>query len=123
MKVTDKQLVIPISFKVFGLVIRSGSLIFMFIPFIFIEDFPYEFWQPVVVILMFIGVFYTSIKMLSMKRFIRDDLRKIISIQAFLRYSIVPVMLLGVIGYPLGIFLIFFPVLWYGIFNRLIYGG
>ena len=73
--------------------------------------------------LMFLGVFIASFKMLQLKQFNRGDLRKLISIQAFLRYSIVPVMLLSFIGYPIGIFLIFFPVLWFGIFNRLLYGS
>jgi 4-hydroxybenzoate polyprenyltransferase len=122
-KVIDKDLIIPTSFKIFGLLIRTGSLIFMFIPFFFIRDFPYDLWQPIVVALMFVGVFYASIKMLTMKQFIRSDLREIIGIQAFLRYSIVPIMLLSVTGYPIGIFLIFFPVFWYMIFNRMIYGS
>ena len=71
---------------------------------------------------MFLGVFIATIKMLNINTFNRDQLRKLFSIQAFLRYSIVPVMLLVYIGYPIGLFLIFFPFVWYAVFNRLIYG-
>ena len=122
-KVTEKDLFIPSSFKLLAFTFRTGSLIVMFIPIFFIDDFPYQIWQPIIMVLMFLGVFIASFKMLQLKQFNRGDLRKLISIQAFLRYSIVPVMLLSFIGYPIGIFLIFFPVLWFGIFNRLLYGS
>lgn len=122
-KVTEKKLIIPITFKILALFFRTCSLLFMFIPIIFYENFPFQLWQPIIMALMFLGVFAATIKMLQQKQFIRNDLRKLISIQAFLRYSIVPVMLFTLTGYAIGIFLIFFPVLWYAIFNRLLYGS
>ena len=122
-KVKDKHLFIPLSFKILALVFRTGSLIVMFIPLLFIENFPYAIWQPIIMALMFLGVYLATIKMLNVKKFVRNELRKLISIQVFLRYSIVPVMLLLVTGYPIGIFLILFPVLWYALFNRLLYGS
>ena len=122
-KITENKLFIPATFKILALFFRTSSLIFMFIPIIFYRDFPYEIWQPIIMALMFLGVFIATIKMVRMKKFIRNDLRKLISIQAFLRYSIVPVMLLSFTGYYIGIFLIFFPFLWYAIFNRILYGS
>jgi 4-hydroxybenzoate polyprenyltransferase len=121
--VKEKHLIIPLSFKILALLIRSSSLIFIFIPIFVFTDFVFEPWQPIIMIVMFIGVFYSTIKMINLKKFIRNDLRKLISIQAFLRYSIVPVMLLSLTGYYLGIFLIFFPVLWYITFNKILYGS
>ena len=47
-----------------------------------------------------------------MKRFDRKKIRRIISMAAFSRYSIVPIMLVSKIGL-MGIFLAFFPVIWY----------
>jgi 4-hydroxybenzoate polyprenyltransferase len=123
-KVKEKQLIIPLKFIFLALLFRTGSLIVMYYPIFFIKDgYQYQLWQPIIMGLMFIGVFAATIKMLSLKQFIRNDLRKLISIQAFLRYSIVPVMLLMITGYPIGIFLIFFPFLWFAIFNRLLYGS
>jgi 4-hydroxybenzoate polyprenyltransferase len=122
-KVKDTQLFIPLSFKLLAMIFRSGSLIVMYLPIFFIEGFEYQLWQPIIMGLMFIGVFVTTMKMLSLQQFIRDDIRKLISIQAFLRYAIVPVMLLMVTGYPIGLFLIFFPFLWFGIFNKILYGS
>jgi 4-hydroxybenzoate polyprenyltransferase len=122
--VKDKKLFIPLSFKILALFLRTGSLIVMYIPIFFIkEGYQYQIWQPIIMGLMFIGVYIATIKMLSLKQFMRNDIRKLISIQAFLRYSIVPVMLFTVTGYPIGMFLIFFPFLWFGIFNRILYGS
>lgn len=118
----DKQLTIPISFKIFALTLRSLSTFFLFLPFFIFKDFKYEIWQPILMILMFIGIYTATLKMLYLKIFDRQILRKLISIQAFLRYSVVPVMLLREIGYPIGLFLIIFPFLWFAIFNRILYG-
>lgn len=118
----NKQLTIPISFKIFALILRTLSAFFLFLPFFFFKDFKYEIWQPIIMILMFIGIYTATLKMLYLKIFDRQILRKLISMQAFLRYSVVPVMLLGEIGYPIGLFLIIFPFIWFAIFNRMLYG-
>ena len=118
----NKQLTIPISFKISALILRSLSAFFLFLPFFIFKDFNYEIWQPIIMILMFIGIYAATLKMLHIKIFDRQYLRKLISIQAFLRYSVVPVMLSKEIGYSIGLFLIIFPFIWFAIFNRLLYG-
>jgi len=122
-KVTKNRLFIPFSFILLALVFRFSSLIAMFTPFFLIEGFPFEIWQPLIMAGLFLGVLVATGKMLRLKTFHRNELRKLISIQAFLRYSIVPVMLLMVTGYALAGFLIFFPFLWYAIFNKILYGS
>jgi len=122
-KVTKDRLFIPFSFILLAFFFRFSSLIVMFTPFFLIEGFPFEIWQPIIMAGMFLGVLLTTSKMLRLKTFHRNELRKLISIQAFLRYSIVPVMLLMVTGYALGSFLIFFPFLWYAFFNKILYGS
>jgi len=52
-----------------------------------------------------------------MKTFDRNKIRKIIGVQSFLRYSLVPIMLISVIGVNYSIILIVFPILWYIIFT------
>jgi 4-hydroxybenzoate polyprenyltransferase len=118
----DEKLHIPISFKILALSLRSFSVFFIFIPFIYFSDFSFFIWQPIIIMVMFIGVFFATIKMIIMRIFDRDYLRKLISVQAFLRYSIVPVMLIYQIGIPLGLFLIIFPFSWFALFNRFLYG-
>ena len=121
-KVTEKTLFIPTSFKILAYLFRTSSAVLMFIPIVYFTDFTYHIWQPIIMSLMFIGVYYGTYKMLQLQTFERNQLRKLISLQAFLRYSIVPVMLFYVSGYIIGIILIFFPFIWYAIFNRLLYG-
>jgi len=114
----DNDLVVPNTFKIFGLGIRFFSVFLVFLPFTFF-GYPYEIWQIAILLLLIILVFYTSIKMLNMKKFDRTRLRKLISAQAYLRYSMVPIMLVSIIG-PLGGFiLIFYPIVWYIILNPL----
>ena len=122
-KVTKDRLFIPLSFIILAFFFRASSLIVMFTPFFLIEGFPYEIWQPFVMAGMFLGVLLATFKMMRLSTFERNELRKLISIQAFLRYSIVPVMLLMVTGYSIAAFLIFFPFLWYAIFNKILYGS
>lgn len=118
-----KEVFVPLSFKVFALLFTACSPLLMFSPIIFFKDFPYYIWQPVLMIVMLIGIFYITIKMVNIKTFDRNRLRKLISIKSFLIYLVVPVMLLKFVGYPIGLFLIFFPFIWYVVFNRLIYGN
>ncbi len=114
----NNNLVVPNVFKIFGLVIRLFSAFLVFIPFIFF-GYPYEIWQIAVLLLLIISVFYATITMLNMKKFDRTRLRKIISAQAYLRYSMVPIMLISIIGVLGGLILIFFPILWYIVLNPL----
>ena len=118
----DKTLFVSTSFKALALTLELFSAIFMFIPIIYFSDFTYFFWTPILIAIMFAGVFITIIKTVQMTVFDRNRLRKLISLQAFLRYSVVPVLLLYQIGYPIGLFLIIFPFSWYVIFNQIIYG-
>ena len=122
-KVKNKTIVIPLSFKIFGVLLRSSSAILIFLPILFLDDFPYERWQLIIIVLMFIGIFLATIKMLNIKKFERDKMRKLISVQTFLRYTVVPVMLFNFLEFKIALFLIFFPFIWYAIFNRIIYGS
>ena len=99
-------------FKAFGLGIRLISAILVFIPFVFF-GYSFEIWQIAILILLIIGVFYSSAKMLNMKEFDRSKLRKLITSQAYLRYSMVPIMLVSQIGALGGFILIFYPIVWY----------
>jgi len=109
-RVNNGNIFIPWHFKLFGVLIRVSSAILIFIPFIYGLD--YEVWQIAILILLIFGVIYLEIKLLEMKKFDRNEIRKLISSAAFLRYSIVPFMLVSKIG-AISIFLAVFPILWY----------
>jgi 4-hydroxybenzoate polyprenyltransferase len=124
-KVTeDKRVFIPRCFKAFGIGLRCFSAVLIFVPSLFYKM-KYESWQILLLIFLIVLMLYTGILMLSIKRFERNKLRKMISIQLFMWYFIVPVMLLLVIGtlyeaILIVLILIILPLGWYIFFSILI---
>ena len=114
----NKNLVIPYSFRIFGFSFRALSAILVFIPLILFKA-EYSIWQIILLILVIIAVFYLSARLLSLKKFDRTKIRKLISQQTFLRYFLVPIMLFQFIGLEYTILLIAFPFLWYLVFTPL----
>lgn len=111
-RVDGKKLTIPTRFKILGMSVRLSSVILLFSPFLIFNE-PYYLWQLVILALASAGVLYFSVKLLSLKEFERNTIRKYISIQSFLRYSLVPIMLFSVIGIIPAVILIFLPIIWY----------
>ena len=118
-KVDGDKIFIPLHFKVFGMGIRSFSVFLLFVPFIF-YGYGYYMWQLIILAIVTIGAIYFSVKLLSIKTFDRNTIRKYIAIQSFLRYSLVPIMLISVIGTMYSIILIVFPIAWYIVFAPLL---
>ncbi len=111
-KIDGDKIFIPLYFKVFGMGIRSFSAFLLFVPFIF-YGYGYYIWQLIILAIATVGAIYFSVKLLSIKTFDRNTIRKYIGIQSFLRYSLVPIMLISVIGTMYSIILIVFPIVWY----------
>ncbi len=118
-KIKGNALSIPNPFKIFGLSIRFLSAFLLFTPFVFFK-FTYNLFQIIVLILLTALFLILSIKFLTMGKFDRSKIRKIIGIQSFLRYSLVPIMLISIIGVYYSILLIIIPIIWYIIFTPLI---
>lgn len=120
-KVTqDKKVIIPISFKAFGIGLRFLSVFLIFVPFIF-YGLNYELWQLILLIILVVILLYASVLMLNIKIFNRKKLRKILVIQLFIWYSILPIMLFSILGLLYAFVLIIFPFAWY-IFLSIIIG-
>lgn len=118
-KVRGENITIPLSFKAFGMGIRLFSSGLLLTPFIFYR-YEYYIWQIALLIIAIFGVLFFSGKLLSIKKFNRNEIRKYIAIQSFLRYSLVPIMLISIIGVIYAIILIIFPIIWYIIFTPII---
>jgi len=118
-KVKGNNLTIPFSFKTFGLGIRFFSAFLLFSPFIIFNK-NYYLWQIILLAFLIIIFLILSIRFLTMKTFNRTKIRKIIGIQSFLRYSLVPIMLISIVGVKLSLILIIFPITWYIIFTPLV---
>jgi len=118
-KVDGNKIFIPNHFKTFGMGIRLFSAFLLFAPFV-LFGYKYNLWQIIILALATLGVIYFSIKLLSIKTFDRDTIRKYIGLQSFLRYSLVPIMLVSVIEILYSVILIIFPIVWYIIFTPLL---
>lgn len=115
-KVDGKNLFIPRSFKILGMSVRISSIFLLFLPFVIFQKSHYV-WQLFLLAIASLGVLFFSIRLLTMKEFDRNKIRKFISIQSFLRYSLVPLMLLSVIDIIPAVILIIFPIAWYIVFT------
>ena len=80
----------------------------------------YSISQIIILVLAVLGVLYFSMKLLSIEVFDRSVIRRYISIQSFLRYSLVPIMLVSFIGVLYSIILIVLPIVWYIIFSLML---
>jgi 4-hydroxybenzoate polyprenyltransferase len=118
-KVKDVNLTIPQAFKAFGMGIRLCSAVLLFSPFIFFH-YTYYVWQIVLLTIFTVLFLFIDVKFLTMKTFDRNKIRKIIGIQSFLSYSLVPLMLIPIIGMRYSAILIIFPISWYVAFTPLI---
>jgi len=118
-KVSGNKIVIPASFKIFGMGIRVFSAFLVFIPFVFL-NYDYYLWQIIILALATLLVLYTSAKLITIKIFDRSKIRKFIGVQSYLRYSLVPIMLISIIGLTYSVILIIFPIIWYIVFTPLL---
>ena len=114
-KVKDKNIFIPNKFKIFGMGIRLFSSFLLISPFI-LFNIEYFIWQIIILIIAILLMLFFSVKLISMKIFDRNKIKKYISIQSFLRYSLVPIMLISTIGILYSVVLIIVPIAWYIIF-------
>lgn len=108
----NKEMIVPNSFKLFGICIRCTSAFLVFTPFVFF-GYRYEFYQIALLIILIVLIMILTFRILNIKKFDRDRIKKIISAGAYLRYSLVPVMLISIIGLIPSLLLIVFPIAWY----------
>lgn len=115
-KLKNDDILIPAHFKLFGIGIRISSAILLFVPF-FILGYNYYISQIIILAILTFLMLYLSLKLITIKKFDRSFIQKCIGLQSFLRYSLVPIMLISIVNiwwYPL--LLIIIPLIWYIIF-------
>ena len=117
-KVTGTDMVIPRSFQTLGMGIRCVSIFLVFSPFI-VFGYSFYLWQLVILTIVSLGVLYFNIKLLSIKTFERNMIRRYIAVQSFLRYALVPLMLIPIAGTIPSLVLLFLPIVWYIVFAPL----
>ena len=115
--VHDQRVTIPPSFQIFGMGIRLTSVAVVFVPFMY--GVSYELWQLALLAVMLAGVLFIEVRLLRLQQFDRSLIRKLIAGASFLRYAVVPVMLMGEIGILAGVGLSVLPIAWYVAFSPL----
>ena len=108
----NMEIIIPSGFKAFGIGIRCFSGFLVFVPFLF-YGYKYEIYQILLLFILIVLVMISTLRLLNLKKFDRDKIKKIISAEAYLRYSLVPIMLISVVGLLWSMILIIFPIVWY----------
>ena len=113
--VNDKNIIIPKKFKAISFGIRIFSSSLLLIPFI-LYGINFYYWQIAIMCIGIILMLYINFKLLNVKKFDRNIIKKYITTQSFIRYSLVPIMLISTIGILYSIILIIIPIGWYIIF-------
>ncbi len=116
--VRGNALVIPGGFKVFSMGIRLVSAVLLFAPF-FVFGYAFEIWQLVLLGIFTFLVLFFSMRLILLKDWDRNKIRRFIGLQSFMRYSLVPIMLISIIGVVPSIILIVLPIGWYIVFTPL----
>jgi len=119
-----ENLKIPLRFKLTAFIIKLAPLFFIYL----ILSSP--MWElshmkkfPILALITILvtGMLFTLFRFLSLKKFQRENMKKIFSLHEIFTYSIVPLLFYPTVGI-MGIFiLIFLPLLWYVSFNVLLY--
>lgn len=117
-RVYKKVIIIPKTFIALSFGLRLFSSFLLLIPFL-IYGINFYYWQIIILIIGIISMLYLNFKLLSIKEFDRNNIRKFISAQSFVRYSLVPIMLISTIGIIYSVILILIPIVWYLIFAPL----
>lgn len=108
-------------FKVVSLLIKSTMFILVFVPFIFF-NLNFFYWQIVLIIFLIILNIRTTIKILNIKKYNKKQIITLTGKDVFLSFCIILIMIMNYSGFFWTIILISLPLLWFIVFDYLLYG-
>ena len=117
-KLTGKEINLPGAFKALGYSVEIIRSILIFIPFVYLA-LPYQLWQIGLLILLTLLIFFSIYRLFSVKKFVRDEIRKFVGISVIFMYATTPIMLSSLNLY--FVLLAFVPPLWFVFSNRLLH--
>jgi 4-hydroxybenzoate polyprenyltransferase len=115
----EEKIFIPFSFKLLAYSLQIIYLFFIFYP--FYKIFEDALIQLIILSILSILMLYISYKLLSIKKFVRDEVRKYIGAHYYINFSLVPIMLTAI--NPFIFLLAFVPPLAFLISNIAIHGS
>lgn len=95
-RVKNKEMFIPNSFKALAYSLQLIYLFFLFYPFYSIFPFEKNLIQIILISFLSAIMFYVSHLLLSQKKFLRNRMRKYIGMHYYINFSLVPLMLTSV---------------------------
>jgi 4-hydroxybenzoate polyprenyltransferase len=81
-----------------------------------------SFIQIFILTLLILSMWATTIKALGLRTFDRKRLMQLLGAQEIVTYPIVPILIIGMIGFWNALFLLFLPIIWLACFLFIIYG-
>jgi 4-hydroxybenzoate polyprenyltransferase len=118
--VRNKKLMVPKKFQISIYCLKIIHMTFVFIPFYFSWLNP-KLIQISIILFFLILNFLLVFKIFNSPIISRDNLLRFIGLHEILSYSIVPIMLFGIINIQIIIFLLIFPTIWLAVFLKIIY--
>ena len=108
------------SYRFVILVFEISTIFFALIPF-FVYSVEYLLIQMAFIFLLLFGMVFSTLRMLSMKKFDRKKIKAINRNHELTAYVLVPVILINLIGTYYALFLVLLPIIWFIIFNYIMY--
>lgn len=101
--------------------LKTIQVLGIFLPFAY-NLFYFQSWQLLIVSILCSLTIILLIQLLLLASFKRDYIMRLIGFHEMIIFMVIPVMLYTFIGIAGMVFLLVFPVLWLGIFLKLLYG-
>ena len=117
---TSGRMFIPLSFKSIAIFLNIVTVILILVPFSF-YNLEFWYWQMILLGILIFGMFFSSVKLINLKTYDKKKIGRYAGMKEFDTYSIIPIMLIGVIGVSWALFLILLPIVWFILFNYIIF--
>lgn len=123
-RVVGKGLIVTREFRIYVVIIKiihTGAILLPLLSGTFEVYNPFIL-QLIILLILIILMWTTTIKALNFRVFHRQKLMKILGMQEIFTYPMVPILIMGIIRIEYALFLLLFPILWLACFLFIIYG-
>jgi len=117
---TENGFYIPMSYKLIIMLFELSTVFFTIGLFLFFK-FEYTIIQIIIIGIILIGMVTSTIRMLQMKEFDRKKIKYVNRNHELFGYILVPMIIIISIGVFWFLFLLLLPILWFMIFNYILY--
>jgi 4-hydroxybenzoate polyprenyltransferase len=121
-RVTKGRIFIPDSFKAYAMTIKLLNIGAALAPFLIWGVAPTMLQFVLLPILLFFILFY-SVLALTGGTFHRKEKMRYLMVQELLSFMLIPLLMFSFIDFWLALLILMGPVLWFGAFTRVLYGG